>query len=174
MKSIGITPTRRSAGRLLADRPLDRQEGLAQVVALELGLLRHPVLPHVVGDFVSAFRSGAQGVGVELADAARREDGRLDPVAVEQLDQPPDADPATELALGELRRRLVHQAAQQHGVEVGREVDGDSRTVGPLDAVDHLVPGTVVGGPRLQRGNVMFQTIDLQIIDLRGVHRAYS
>src|ERR1700761_5612536 len=99
------------ADRLLADRLLDRRDRPAQMVALEVGLLRHPMLPHVIGDLVTALRCGAQRIGVELTDAARREDRRLDVMAVEQLDQAPDADPAAELALGELLRRLVHQAA---------------------------------------------------------------
>ena len=66
---------------------------------------------------------------IELADAAGREDRGLDVVAVEQLDQPPDADTAAELALGELHRRLVEQAAQQHGVEIGGEVHGDAHAL---------------------------------------------
>src|SRR4026209_2648358 len=53
------------------------------------------------------------GGGRERGGAGGREEGRLDPVAAEQLDQPPDADPAAELTLGELLRRLGPHAAPQ-------------------------------------------------------------
>ena len=123
----------------------------------------------MVGDLVPALRCGAQRLGIELADAARREDGRLDLVAVEQLDQPPDADPAAELALGELLRRLVEQTAQQHGVEVGGEVDGEAHAVGPRHPIDDAVLRAVVGGACLQGGDVAVESVD----DC-GVHRAVS
>ena len=68
------------------------------MIPLQLMLLRHAMFPHVIGDLVAACAGGTQRP-VQLADAAGREDRRLDAVAVEQLDQPPDADPAAELAL---------------------------------------------------------------------------
>ena len=100
---------------------------LQQMVALQRRVLRHVVLPHVIGDLVPAARRRPQRLRIQFADTARREDGRLDAMRVEQLDQPPDADAAAELALGKLHRRLVQQASQQHGIEIGGEVDRDPR-----------------------------------------------
>ena len=127
------------------------------MIALELGLLRHTVLPHVVGKLVPALDRGLQRLRIKLADAPDGEDRRLDVVGVEQLDQAPDADAAAELALGELHRRLVVEAPQQHGVEVGGEVDGDARAIGPRQIVDALVAGGV--GPRgsFEAGNFLSQ-----------------
>ena len=48
-----------------------------------------------------------EGLRVKLAGPPRREDRRLDLVHAEQFDQPPDADPAAELAFRQLHRRLV-------------------------------------------------------------------
>ena len=93
----------------------------------------------------------SQGLRIELADPARREDGGLDGVGVEQLDQAPDADPAAELALRQLQRRLVQEAAQQHGVEVGREVDRDPRAIGPRQIVDEFV-AVLIRGPFCHEG----------------------
>ena len=105
------------------------------------------------------FAAARSELGIELADAAGREDRRLDVVAVEQLDQAPDADPAAELALGELLRRLVQQAAQQHGVEVGGEVHREPHALRPFHLLDDLVPRAVVGGLRLQRGEVLVEVV---------------
>ena len=137
------------------------------MVALELGFLGHLVLPHVVGDLVAALGGGLHRPRIELADAAGREDRGLDVVAVEQLDQPPDADAAAELALGELHRRLVEQAAQQHGVEIGGEVHGDAHALWPGDLLDELMARIEVGGLGLERGDVVIERIG----DVgRGVH----
>lgn len=114
-------------GRPQQVRPLDRRLG------------RHAVLPHVVGDFMPAACPGPHGVGVELADAPRYEQGRLHGVSVEQVEQPPHADAAAELALRQLHRRLVEQAPQQHRIEVGGEVDGNPRAVRPARLRDHFV-----------------------------------
>ena len=138
---------------------LERGCGLAQMFALELRLLRHAVLPHVVGKLVPASDGGLERLRVELANAAHREDGRLDAVLVEQLDQAPDADTASELALGELHRRLVVEAPQQHGVEVGREVDGDAHAVRPSEIVDPLPTGGVAFSDALQIGNFLAEAV---------------
>ena len=106
---------------------LQRARRLQQMVALQCRILRHVVLPHVIGDLVPAARRGTQRLRIQFADAARREDGRLDVVRVEQLDQPPDADAPAELALGKLHRRFVQQPSQQHGIEIGGEVHRDPR-----------------------------------------------
>ena len=88
-------------------------------------------------------------------------------MAVEQLDQPPDADAAAEFALGELHRRFVEQTAQQHGVEVGREVHRHPHAMRPVDPVDEPVAGVEIGGLGLQRGDVAIERVgDL----VRGVH----
>jgi hypothetical protein len=80
-------------------------------------------------------------------------------VAVEQLDQAPDADPPAELALGELHRRLVQHAAQQHGVEIRGEVHRDAYAVGPGAFLDDPMAGAVVGGLGLQRGDVAVEFV---------------
>jgi hypothetical protein len=80
-------------------------------------------------------------------------------VRVEQLDQPPDADAAAELALGQLHRRLVVEAPQQHGVEVGREVDGDALARWPGQVVDPLVAGSVPLGHGFQAGDFLAECV---------------
>ncbi|MCQ0003487.1 hypothetical protein [Actinomadura madurae] len=60
-------------------------------------------------------------------------------MSVEQVEQPPHADAAAELALRQLHRRLVEQAPQQHRIEVGGEVDGNPRAVRPARLRDHFV-----------------------------------
>ena len=65
------------------------------------------VFPHMISDLVPAARHGAERLRIEFADAARREDRRLDAMCIEQFDQPPDADTSAELALGKLHRRLI-------------------------------------------------------------------
>ncbi len=145
-----------------ADRPapcdrLQRARGLQQMVALQRRILRHVVLPHVVGDLVPAAYRRAQRLRIELADPARREDRRLDAMRVEQLDQPPDADAPAELALGKLHRRLVQQPAQQHGVEIGGEVHGDPRVAGPGQIGDALVARIVALRRRAQVGDLLFE-----------------
>jgi hypothetical protein len=44
-------------------------------------------------------------------------------VCIEQLEEPPDADPSAEFTLRELHWRLIEQPAQQHRVEIAGEVD---------------------------------------------------
>jgi hypothetical protein len=53
------------------------------MILFERRLLRHPVLPHVIGDLMAALHERAQRLRVELADASRREERRLDPVRIE-------------------------------------------------------------------------------------------
>ena len=60
-------------------------------------------------------------------------------ILVEQRPQAPDADAAAELALGKLHRRFVQQAAQQHRVEIGGEIDRDAGAVGPGQIRDALM-----------------------------------
>src|SRR5438552_5751546 len=101
------------------------------------------MLPHVVGDLVTG-RSGAlQGLRVEFADAARREHGRFYAMAVEQLNQAPDSDPASELALGELHRWLVPEPTAEHRVEVESKVDRNPLSTGPGEIRDGAKPGLV-------------------------------
>jgi hypothetical protein len=52
-------------------------------------------------------------------------------VRIEQIDEPPDADPSAELALCQLHWRLIKQPAQQHRVEIAGEVDRNADTFGP-------------------------------------------
>jgi hypothetical protein len=80
-------------------------------------------------------------------------------MAVEQLDEAPDADPAAELALGELHRRLVQHAAQQHGVEIGGEVHRDARALGPGAFLDDPVARTVVGGLGLEGCDITVESV---------------
>ena len=112
------------------------------------------MLPHVVGDLVAALDRGPDRLLIELAGPSRREDCRLDSVRVEQLDQPPNPDPATELALGELHWRLVQQAAQQHRVEIEREIDRDPHTRRPAEIANPPMPGSMGPGGLLQLGEV--------------------
>jgi hypothetical protein len=42
------------AGWTAAGDPFERGDGLGQMILLERRLLRYPVLPHVIGDFVAA------------------------------------------------------------------------------------------------------------------------
>ena len=151
-------PAARADGAL-AGQLLDRVLGPAQMLALQHGILRHLVLPHVVGDLVAAFGRRLHRLRVELADAAGREDRGLDVVAVEQLDQAPDADAAAELALGELHGRLVEHAAQQHGVEIGGEVHRDARALRPGAFFDDAMARAIVGGLGLQRGDVAVESV---------------
>jgi len=131
----------------------------AQVLALQRGILGNLVLPHVVGDLVAASGCGLHRLRIELADAAGREDRRLDGVAVEQLDQPPDADPPAELALGELHGRLVQHAPEQHGVEIRGEVHRDAGPLGPGAFFDDMMARAVVGGLGLERRDVTIESV---------------
>src|SRR5258707_7489586 len=110
-------------------------------------MLGNLVLPHVVGALVPVFRCGLHRVRVELADATGGEDRRLDIMAVEQLDEAPDADPAAELALGELHRRLVQHAAQQHSVEIGGAAQPQSPAPGPGAILSDTLSPTAVCRP---------------------------
>jgi hypothetical protein len=94
-----------------AGDPFERADSLGQMILFERRLLRHPVLPHVIGDLVAALDDRAQRLRVEFADPPRREDRRFDAVRIEQLDEPPDANPSAEFALRELHWRLIEQAA---------------------------------------------------------------
>ena len=149
-----LVPTGRLPGQLL-----DRVLRPAQVLALQRGILGNLVLPHVVGDLVPAFRCGLHRLRVELADAAGGEDRGFDIMAVEQLDQAPDADPAAELALGELHWRFVQHAAQQHGVEIGGEVHRDAGTLGPCAFLDDAMARTIVGGLGLEGCDVAIESV---------------
>src|SRR6266849_830332 len=120
-------------------------------------LLRHPVLPHVIGNLVAALDNRAQRLRVQFADPPRREDRRLDAVRIEQIDEPPDADPSAEFALCELHWRLIKQPAQQHRVEIAGEVDRNADTFGPCEVRDELVAGGVSGRRALQFRELLFQ-----------------
>ena len=50
-------------------------------------------------------------------------------------------------------------AAQQHGVEIGGEVDRDARALGPGAVLDDLVARAVVGGLGLERGDVAVESV---------------
>ena len=62
---------------------------------------------------------------------------------IEQLNEPPDADPSAEFALGKLHGRLIEQPAQQHRIEIAGKVDGDADPLGPGEVRDKLVAGRV-------------------------------
>jgi hypothetical protein len=64
-------------------------------------------------------------------------------VQIEQLNEPPDANPAAEFALCELHGRLIEQPAQQHRIEIAGKVDGDADPLGPGEVRDELVAGGV-------------------------------
>ena len=136
---------------------LQRVRRLQQMVALQRRVLRHVVLPHVIGDLVPAARRRTQRLRIELADAARREDRRLDAMRVEQLDQPPDADTPAELALGKLHRRFVQQPAQQHGIEIRSEIHGDPCAFRPGQIGDALVARIVALRRCAQVGDLLFE-----------------
>jgi hypothetical protein len=91
---------------------------------------------------MAAADRGRESAGIELADAAHRENGRLNPVLVEELDQSPDANATAELTLGQLHGRLIVETAQEHGIEVRREVDGNARAIGPDRLFDSLMTVT--------------------------------
>src|SRR5690242_299179 len=83
----------RADGRAAA-KAGQRGSRFAQVIALQLGLLGDTVFPHVVGELVAICDRRAERLGVELAYPARRENGGLDGMRLEQLEQPPNADAA--------------------------------------------------------------------------------
>src|SRR6516225_1491405 len=58
--------------------PLERGDGFRQMILFQRPLLRHPVLPHVIGDLVAALANRAQRFGVELANPPGCEDRRLE------------------------------------------------------------------------------------------------
>src|SRR5260370_32176231 len=95
------------AGWPAAGDSFERSDDLRQMILFERRLLPHPVLPHVIGNLVPALDNRAQRLRVQFADPPRREDRRLDAVRIEQLDEPPDADPSAEFALCELHWRLI-------------------------------------------------------------------
>ena len=76
-------------GRTAAGDPFERGDGLRQMIFFERWLLRHSVLPHVIGDLMAALDDCAQRLRVEFADSSRRKDRCLDAVCIEQLDEPP-------------------------------------------------------------------------------------
>src|SRR5208283_323413 len=100
---------------------------------------------------------------IELAGPPRREDRRLDPVRVEQFDQPPNADPAAELALCQLHRRLVQQAAQQHRIEVEREVDRDTDPRRVAKVWNPPVPGSIGPSRLLQFREILVELADHEV-----------
>ena len=157
-QELAGVPAPRAHGAL-AGQLLDRVLRPAQVLALQHGILGDLVLPHVIGDLVAALGRRLHRLRVELADAAGREDRGLDGVAVEQLDQAPDADAAAELALGELHRRLVQHAAQQHGVEIRGEVHRDARALRPGAFLDDAMARAVVGGLGLERCDIAVESV---------------
>jgi hypothetical protein len=53
-------------------------------------------------------------------------------VRIVQLNEPPDADPSAEFALGELHGRLIEQPAEQHRIEIAGKVDGDADPSGQV------------------------------------------
>jgi hypothetical protein len=55
--------------------------------------------------------------------------------------------------LASCHRRFVQQSPQQHGVEIGGEVDRDSCTRGPGQVRDVLVPCVVASGSRAEIGD---------------------
>src|SRR5438067_2407315 len=92
---------------------------------------------------VAALDDGTQRLRVKFADPPGGKDRRLDAVQLEQLDEPPDADPSAEFALCELHWRLIEQPAQQHRVEIAGEVHRDADPLGPDEVLDELVAGGV-------------------------------
>ncbi len=136
---------------------LQRARRLQQMVAFQRRILRHMVLPHVVGDLVPAAHRRSQRLWIQFADPPRHEERRLDAMRVEQLDQPPDADPAAELALGKLHRRFVQQPPQQHRVEIGSEVHRDPRVRGPGQIGDALMARIVALRRCAQVRNLLFE-----------------
>jgi hypothetical protein len=81
-------------------------------------------------------------------------------VRVEQFDQPPDADPAAELAFRQLHRRLVQQAAQQHRIEVEREIDRDPDPRRIAEIGNAPMPGGIGAGRLLQLREVAVELAD--------------
>jgi hypothetical protein len=142
----------------MAGQLLDGVLRPAQMLALQVGILGHLVLPHMIGYLVAAPGRRLHRLRVELADAAGGEDRGLDGMAVEQLDQAPDADPPAEFALGQLHGRLVQHAAQQHGVEIGGEVHRDAGAIGPGAFFDDLVTRAVVGGLGLEGCDIAIES----------------
>jgi len=98
---------------------------------------------------VAALDDGTQRLRVEFADPPGCEDRRLDIVRIEQVDEPPDADPSAEFTLCELHWRLIEQPPQQHCVEVAGEVDRNADPFRPGEVLDELVASGVVGGRTL-------------------------
>src|SRR4051812_48409672 len=127
-------------------KSLQRCRCLQQVVPFQGRVLWDVMFPHVIGNFVPAARHRAQRLWIQLAYPARRKNRRFDTMRIEQLYQPPDADASPELTLGKLHRRLVQQSAQQHGIEIGGEVDRNASTMWPGQLWNTLV--TRIVAPR--------------------------
>src|SRR5262245_5542701 len=131
------------ANRPATANPFQRCRRLAQMIELQVRLLGYAMLPHMIGKFMAARDGGLEGTRIELANAPHGEDRRLDVMLIEELDQPPDAHASPELALCQLHRRFVVEAPQEHGIEIGREVDGDARPIRPDQLLDFLVTAAV-------------------------------
>jgi len=114
------------------------------MIAGELLLLGHPMLPHVVGELVAALYGRLQRRRIKLTNAARGEDRGLDAVPRKQLQKPPNANPATEFTLGQLHRRLVVEAAQQHGIEVDGQIDGNAGCIWPRRSLQQAKAAAIV------------------------------
>jgi hypothetical protein len=78
-------------------------------------------------------------------------------VSIEQLDEPPDADPPAEFALCELHWRLIEQPAQQHRIEVAREVHRNTHAFRPGEILDELVASGVRVGRTSQFRELLVQ-----------------
>ena len=102
------------AGWTAAGDSFERGNSLGQMILLERRLLWYPVLPHVIGNLVATLDNRAQRLRVQFADPPRREYRSLDAVRIQQLNQPPDADPFAEFTFCELHWGLIKQPAQQH------------------------------------------------------------
>ena len=74
------------------------------------------------------------------SDATNR---RLDVVGIDQFNQAPDTNSASELALGSLHGRLVRHTAEQHRVEVASEIYRDLDTSRPGPVSDEPVTPTI-------------------------------
>src|SRR5262249_15170112 len=89
-QAVGVAASR--AGNRLATDSRERRQRFLQVVGFESRLAWNAMLPHMVGKFMTAGDGLPERLRIKLANPARREDGRLDGLRVEQLDQAPDSD----------------------------------------------------------------------------------